>query len=92
MIKIFKYLKSSIVSVLAIILLLFVQAYLDLTLPDYTSKIVNIGVQQAGIEDAAITEIGESSLNNLLLFMNDDDKNYIIDSYTESDDINGEKI
>lgn len=92
MIKIFKYLKSSIVSVLAIILLLFVQAYLDLTLPYYTSKIVNIGVQQAGIEDAAITEIGESSLNNLLLFMNDDDKNYIIDSYTESDDINGEKI
>ena len=92
MIKIFKYLKSSIVSVLAIILLLFVQAYLDLTLPDYTSKIVNIGVQQAGIEDAAITEIGESSLNNLLLFMNDDDKNYIIDSYTESDDINCEKI
>ena len=92
MIKIFKYLKSSIVSVLAIILLLFVQAYLDLTLPDYTSKIVNIGVQQAGIEDAAVTEIGESSLNHLLLFMNDDDKNYIMDSYTESDDINGEKI
>lgn len=92
MIKIFKYLKSSIVSVLAIILLLFVQAYLDLTLPDYTSKIVNIGVQQAGIEDAAITETGESSLNHLLLFMNDDDKNYIMDSYTESDDINGEKI
>ena len=92
MIKIFKYLKSSIVSVLVIILLLFVQAYLDLTLPDYTSKIVNIGVQQAGIEDAAITEIGESSLNHLLLFMSDDDKNYIMDSYTESDDINGEKI
>lgn len=92
MIKIFKYLKSSIVSVLAIILLLFVQAYLDLTLPDYTSKIVNIGVQQAGIEDAAITEIGESSLNHLLLFMSDDDKNYIMDSYTKSDDINGEKI
>lgn len=92
MIKIFKYLKSSIVSVLAIILLLFVQAYLDLTLPDYTSKIVNIGVQQAGIEDAAITEIGESSLNHLLLFMSDDDKNYIMDSYTESDNINGEKI
>lgn len=92
MIKIFKYLKSSIVSVLAIILFLFVQAYLDLTLPDYTSKIVNIGVQQAGIEDAAITEIGESSLNHLVLFMNDDDKNHIMDSYTEFNDLNGEKI
>ncbi len=92
MIKIFKYLKSSIVSVLAIILLLFVQAYLDLTLPDYTSKIVNVGVQQAGIEDAAITEIGENSLNHLLLFMNDDDKNYIMDSYEEYSDFNDEKI
>lgn len=92
MIKIFKYLKSSIVSVLAIILLLFVQAYLDLTLPDYTSKIVNVGVQQAGIENAAITEIGENSLNHLLLFMNDDDKNYIMDSYLESSDLDGEKI
>ena len=92
MIKIFKYLKSSIVSVLAIILLLFVQAYLDLTLPDYTSKIVNVGVQQAGIEDAAITEIGENSLNHLLLFMNDEDKSYIMDSYEEYSDFNDEKI
>ena len=54
MLKVFKYLKSSIFSVLAVILLLFVQAYLDLTLPDYTSKIINVGVQQAGIENAAI--------------------------------------
>jgi len=42
MLKVFGYLKSSILSVLAVILLLFVQAGLDLTLPDYTSKIVNI--------------------------------------------------
>ncbi len=92
MIKIFKYLKSSIVSVLAIILLLFVQAYLDLALPDYTSKIVNVGVQQAGIEDAAITEIGETSLNQLVLFMNNEDKEYILNSYEENGTYNDEKI
>ena len=57
MLRVFRYLKSSIFSVLAVILLLVVQAYLDLTLPDYTSKIVNVGVQQGGIENAAIEEI-----------------------------------
>lgn len=92
MIKIFKYLKSSIFSVLAIILLLFAQAYLDLALPDYTSKIVNVGVQQAGIENAAITEIGETSLNQLVLFMNNEDKEYIMNSYEENGTYNDELI
>ena len=62
MIKILKYLKSSILSVLCIIGLLVIQAFLDLTLPDYTSQIVNVGVQQGGIENAAMTDIGENSL------------------------------
>ena len=53
MLKVFRYLKSSILSILAIILLLFLQAWCDLTLPEYTSKIVNVGVQQSGIENAA---------------------------------------
>lgn len=92
MIKIFRYLKSSILSILTIIILLFAQAYLDLELPDYTSKIVNIGVQQGGIENSAINEIGESTLNKLILFMNDEDKNYILDSYEYSHDYNSEKI
>lgn len=92
MIKIFKYLKSSIISVVTIILLLFVQAYLDLALPDYTSKIVNVGVQQAGIEDVAILEIGEKSLNQLLLFTSHEDKNYIMSSYEENRTYNDEKI
>ena len=81
MLKVFGYLKSSILSVLAVILLLFVQAGLDLTLPDYTSKIVNIGVQQAGIENAAIKEIGEESYEKLLLFMSDSDSSYIRSYY-----------
>lgn len=85
MIKIFKYLKSSIFSCIAIIFLLVIQASLDLALPDYTSKIVNVGIQQSGISNAAIEEIGENSYNKLLLFMNDEDKDYINSNYYKSD-------
>jgi len=92
MIRIFKYLKSSILSILAIILLLFVQAYLDLTLPEYTSKIVNVGIQQSGIENVAIEEIGEISLDKLLTFVSEDDKEYVLDSYEVTREVNGESI
>lgn len=93
MIKVFKYLKSSVVSCLAIIFLLVVQAGLDLTLPDYTSKIVNIGIQQSGIENAAITEIGQTSYDKILLFMPESDQKYINDSYYKSNKkANGEVI
>ena len=92
MLKVFKYLKSSTFSVLAVILLLFVQAYLDLTLPDYTSKIVNVGVQQGGIENAAIETIGEDTLNKLVLFMDTDDKKYILNHYEKTDTYQGENI
>lgn len=92
MLKVFKYLKSSIFSVLAVILLLFVQAYLDLTLPDYTSKMVNVGVQQGGIENAAISEIGEDTLNTLVLLMDKSDAKYIMNHYEKTDTYKGEDI
>ncbi len=92
MIKIFKYLKKSITSVIIIILLLIVQAWLDLTLPEYTSKIINVGVQQNGIENAAITEIGETELNKLTLLMSDKDKNYIENNYKVTKTYKNEKI
>ena len=92
MLKVFKYLKSSIFSVIAVVLLLFVQAYLDLTLPDYTSKIVNVGVQQGGIENAAIEKIGEDTLNTLVLLMDKEDQKYIINHYEKSDTYKGEAI
>ena len=92
MLKVFRYLKSSIFSVLAVILLLVVQAYLDLTLPDYTSKIVNVGVQQGGIENAAIEEIGEDTLDTLMFFMGEDDQEYILGHYQKSDTYEGEAI
>ena len=81
MLKIFKYLKKSFLSVIVIILLLIVQAWLDLTLPEYTSKIINVGVQQNGIENAAIEKIGKTELDNLTLLMTAKDKKYIMDNY-----------
>ena len=58
MIKLMKYLKKSAGYIVLIIALLFLQAYCDLSLPDYTSKIINVGIQQKGIEDSVPDKLG----------------------------------
>ena len=73
MLKILKNLKESILLVAAIIILLCVQAAADLNLPDFTSKIVNIGIQQGGIEYAVPSVIRKAQLDNLLYFTNEDE-------------------
>lgn len=82
MLKIMKYLKKSAVSVVAIIILLLVQALCDISLPDYTSKIVNVGIQQGGIENAVPEVIKESELKRLFMFVDDDEQNTVEDAYT----------
>ena len=79
-----KYLKKSAGYVVLIIALLFLQAYCDLSLPDYTSKIVNVGIQQSGIEDSVPEKIRQTSMDSLQLFMDDDDKE-TVDSFYEED-------
>ena len=69
MIKLFKNLKGSFVSILAIVALLVVQAICDLSLPDYTSKIVNVGIQYGGIEDSAAQVFREGEMKNIFLFL-----------------------
>lgn len=81
MLKILKNLKQSWLSVLVIVILLVVQAACDLTLPDYTSKIVNVGIQNGGIEEVAPEMIRKSTMDNLLIFTEDDEK--ILSSYEE---------
>lgn len=68
-----KYLKKSVVPILIVIGLLVVQAMSDLALPSYTSDIVNVGIQQQGIESAAPEAIRESSMEELRLFLSDAD-------------------
>ncbi len=74
MFKVLKNLKNSALSVIAIIILLCVQAWADLELPSYTSKIVNVGIQQGGIEDVTPVVISKNQMENLLIFTNEDEK------------------
>ena len=73
--------------VVMIIVLLFVQAYCDLSLPDYTSKIVNVGIQQKGIEDGVPDTIRKESMEHLLLFLDEEEKAEVEDAYTLKDDV-----
>ena len=79
MLKLLKNLKKSLISVVLIILLLWIQAAADLALPDYTSKIVNNGIQSGGIEETIPQIISKEDMDNLLLFTKD--KNEILESY-----------
>ena len=87
MIKLMKYLKKSAGYVVLIIALLFLQAYCDLSLPDYTSKIVNVGIQQSGIEDSVPEKIRKTSMDSLQLFMDDNDKDTVDSFYEEDGDL-----
>ncbi len=68
MIKILKHLGKSAIWIPVIVILLIIQAFCDLTLPQYTSDIVDVGIQQGGIESAAIETIRDESFQKLLLF------------------------
>lgn len=87
MIKMFHYMKERWYYIVLIIALLFLQANCDLALPDYTSKIVNIGIQQKGIEDGVPEKIREESMDKLFLFMEEKDVESVKDAYTLKGDI-----
>ena len=87
MIKLMKYLKKSAGYIVLIIGLLFLQAYCDLSLPDYTSKIINVGIQQGGIPDGVPEKLRESTMENLQIFMDDDTSKTVLDSYVLDGDI-----
>ena len=82
MLKVLKNLKRSFVSVIAIVILLCVQAWADLSLPDYTSKIVNNGIQSGGIEKAIPEFISVKDMENINLFVDENNKNTILQAYT----------
>lgn len=86
MLKMLKYMKKSIGWILLIVILLFVQAYSDLALPEYTSRIVDTGIQQKGIPDAVPDKIRETTLKELTALMDADDASQVSDAYTEAED------
>jgi ATP-binding cassette subfamily B protein len=78
--------------VLLIILLLIVQAYCDLALPSYTSDILNVGLQQNGIEDAVPDSMRQESMDMITLFMSDEDAEKIVSAYSEAAEDDADKI
>ncbi len=85
MIKMLKYLGKSAVWIPLVIVLLVIQAMCDLALPQYTSDIVDVGIQQGGIESAALDEISGESFEKLLMF---DKDGALADCYDYSGDGN----
>lgn len=81
--NLFKYAASYWKAMIAIVLILVVQAYCDLSLPAYTSDIVNVGIQQGGIEDDVPRQIATEEMEKLLLFVSEDDQQTVMDAYTE---------
>lgn len=69
MFKPLKYLKESKLAVLAIVVLLVAQAYCELSLPTYTANIVDVGIQQGGIENAVPTKMRVSTLSSLKAYL-----------------------
>ena len=93
--KLFQFLKPYAPRVLLILCVLVVQAYCDLSLPTYTSNIVNVGIQQSGIDEEIPENISEEEMNRLLLFVSEDDRQDIQDAYeksSESVDYDGEVL
>jgi len=79
--KIFSILKKSWLSILLVIILLFIQANCDLALPDYTSNIINIGIQQSGIDSNVLEALRKSEMENIMVFSNDKEDKILLDNY-----------
>ena len=79
--KIFKQLARHWAACLAVVALLFVQAYCDLSLPDYTSRIVDTGIQQGGIESPLPETVRQSTLDALSLLMGEEDADALQNAY-----------
>lgn len=87
MFKMFHYMKERWYYIVMIVALLFVQAFCDLSLPDYTSKIINVGIQQKGVEDGVPENIREESMDKLLLFLEQEEAEEVLDAYKNKDGI-----
>ena len=82
MIRLAKYLKPYVGMILLSIVLLFAQANFDLALPDYLSDIVNVGIQQGGVENAIPLALRESQMEKMLLFASGEEEAAVLDAFT----------
>lgn len=85
--KILKILSKYIIEIIFIVTFIVLQVYCDLELPEYTSKIVNVGIQQGGIEYAVPLKIRENEFNKILYFISKEDVKTVLDNYELKDKI-----
>ena len=83
--KIFKNIAPYWRSVIIILALLFVQAWCDLSLPSYTSDIIDVGIQNRGVEHVIPEEITEEDYMSAMLFMTEEEKTLWENSYAKED-------
>ena len=79
--KLLKHLKPYTATIVVIIGFLIVQATCDLSLPSYTSDIVNVGIQQGGIDEKIPEAVTEEEMERLLLFMSREDSERVLEAY-----------
>ena len=85
--KLIKYLKGFLVPMIFLVAILGVRVVAELALPTYTSNIVDKGIQQSGIEDSVPEKISKKSLNELELFMTNDEIKKVTSKYTKDGDV-----
>lgn len=88
MLKLLRYMKTQWKTVVAIIVLLFVQAICDLSLPTYTSNLIDVGIQNSGVEFATPTVIRAQEYQKVQLFMTEDEKQLWAAAYEQGSDGN----
>jgi ATP-binding cassette subfamily B protein len=79
------YIKPYVGALLLAVALLFIQANADLALPDYMSRIVNVGIQQGGVDSAVPEEVRSETMQTLLLFLSADESSQVLAAYEEND-------
>lgn len=84
--KLFKFMKPYAATILMIVVFLVLQAYCDLSLPGYTSDIVNVGIQQGGIDTAIPEQISVEDMDRLFLFVSEQDQKTVLDAYEKDTD------
>lgn len=84
--KLFKFMKPYAATILMIVVFLVLQAYCDLSLPGYTSDIVNVGIQQGGIDTAIPEQISVEDMERLFLFVSEQDQKTVLDAYERDTD------
>ena len=82
MFTLIKQLRKSVIAILAVTILLMLQAFCDLSLPTYTADIVNVGIQQGGINRIVPDVIRSSEMDKLTLFLSEDETKELLSNYT----------